>query len=264
LTYTKPIDNVVVINFNREVDVKQGTKQEIKIGVIGDYNAVLRAHDATNDALQHAANALHTEVSIHWLPTPSLEGEVITNLGSYSALWIAPGSPYANMEGVLHSIRFAREQQIPLLGTCGGFQHMVIEYARNVMSFQDAQHAEYDPFASTLFITALACSLLDKTMEVHIEPNTKTATYYSVPTVQEEYYCNFGLNPLYRSALHEQGLRVVGVDQDGEARILELPTHPFFVATLFVPQLTSSWEKPHPLIVSYLRAALTQPERQLS
>src|SRR6185436_16546933 len=72
----------------------------------------------------------------------------------------------------------------------------------------------------------------------------------------EQYYCQFGLNPHYQATIHEGGLRVVGIDEDGEARIVELPEHPFFVATLFVPPLTSTAEQPHPLIIAYLQAAV--------
>ena len=78
---------------------------------------------------------------------------------------------------------------------------------------------------------------------------------YGSKSAFEQYYCNFGLNPAYQSRLHAAGLQIVGTDADGEARILALPQHPFFVATLFVPQLTSTAERPHPLIVAFVKAA---------
>ena len=132
----------------------------------------------------------------------------------------------------------------------------MIEYARNVLGFADAQHAEYDPYASDLFVSELTCSLAGQQMRVEIKADSKVYGFYGTGEVEEQYYCNFGLNPEHQSLIHEGGLRVVGVDQDGEARILELPERDFYVATLFVPQLTSSEEQPHPLIVAYLRAAL--------
>lgn len=137
-----------------------------------------------------------------------------------------------------------------------GFKHVVLEYARHVLLIADAQHAEYDPDASVLFVSRLTCSLIGKTMQVHLVPTSRAFHLYQRAVVSEQYYCQFGLNPAYQTALHEGGLRVVGVDQDGEARILELPDHPFFLATLFVPQLTSSPGHPHPLITAYLRTAL--------
>lgn len=159
------------------------------------------------------------------------------------------------MQGALNAIRFARENGQPFIGTCGGFQHAILEYARNVLGFTDAAHAESDPDASTLFITALDCSLVGKTMQVHIDPTSRVYGMYQCAVVQEEYYCMFGLNPNYQATIHDGGLRVVGTDDEHGARIVELPDHPFFVATLFVPQLTSTEDHPHPLILAYLQAA---------
>ncbi|MFL5807276.1 MAG: glutamine amidotransferase-related protein [Roseiflexaceae bacterium] len=229
---------------------------QLILGIIGDYDANFPPHQATDAALQHAAAALGPAIAVSWLPTESLGDSVDVRLQPYDALWCAPGSPYMSMQGALNGIRYAREHRRPFLGTCGGFQHVVIEYARNVLGFADAEHAENDPYASRLFISALSCSLAGKTMQVDIDMNSRVYSYYQQARVEEQYYCNFGLNPAYQSIVHDGGLRVVGVDQDQEARILELPDHPFFVATLFVPQLTSTPKRPHPLIVAYLRAAI--------
>jgi CTP synthase (UTP-ammonia lyase) len=133
---------------------------------------------------------------------------------------------------------------------------VVLEYARNMLGFTDAAHAESDPDASTLFVSALGCSLVGKTMQVHVEPSSRVFQMYGRAVVQEQYYCQFGLNPQYQTTIHEGGLRVVGVGDDHEARILELPDHPFFVATLLVPPLTSTPQQPHPLLLAYLQAAV--------
>lgn len=226
----------------------------ISIGVIGDYDPEFPPHTATDAALGHAAAALGIEVEVRWHPTESLldtdPGEVLVE----DALWCAPGSPYRSLDGALRAVRFARERDLPLLGTCGGFQHIVIEYARNALDFADAQHAEYDPYASNLFISELSCSLAGRTMAVELVAGSRAADFYGGTVACERYYCNFGLNPEHQRLLDEGGLRVVGLDQDGEARVLELPDHRFYVATLFVPQLSSAPGAPHPLIVAYLRA----------
>jgi CTP synthase (UTP-ammonia lyase) len=96
-------------------------------------------------------------------------------------------------------------------------------------------------------------------MEVRLEEGSRAAGSYERTEVAEEYYCDFGLNPQHQRLLHDGGLRVVGTDQDGEARVLELPDRRFFVATLFVPQLSSSPSSPHPLITAYMLAAM-QPD----
>jgi CTP synthase (UTP-ammonia lyase) len=227
----------------------------VQIGIIGDYNPDAPTHRATEAAIGHAAAHLHCTAGVTWLPTAELSRPA-AGLAAYDALWCAPGSPYRSMEGALAGIRFARESGRPFLGTCGGFQHAVIEYARNVLGFVDAQHAEYDPYASRLVVTPLSCSLVGQTMTVHIDPGSCSFQAYGCDTVREQYYCNFGLNPAYRALLREGGLRFAGVDQEGEARIMELPSHPFFIATLFVPQMDSTPERPHPLIRAYVRAAM--------
>ena len=227
----------------------------LQIGLIGDYDPLAQTHQATLAALQHAAHSLDLAVEPIWLPTPSLDPLPLSAMQDFDALWCVPGSPYQSMAGALNAIRFTREQGRPFLGTCGGFQHTVIEYARNVLGFVDAHHAEYDPAASTLFVTRLACSLASTTMQVYVEPHSRSGRAYQQSLVQEQYYCRFGLNPAYQANLHDGGLRVVGTDQDGEARIVELPAHPFFIGTLFVPQVRSTPAQPHPLVREYVEAA---------
>jgi len=119
----------------------------------------------------------------------------------------------------------------------------------------DADHAEYDPSASNLFITPLSCSLAGQQMDVELRPGTLAATTYGSLTATERYYCNFGLNPERLPALVSGGLVVSGEDHNGEVRIMELPGHRFFVATLFVPQASSTADRPHPLVSAFVRAA---------
>lgn len=233
----------------------------LRLGVIGDFDPAFPPHPATNAALDHAAASVSVELDVRWLPTNGLRHLDPEALDRYDALWCAPGSPYKSLDGAVRAIRLAREHGVPLIGTCGGFQHMVIEYARNVLDIQDAQHAEYDPYASQLFVTPLSCSLAGRTMTIHLTPGSKVGDLYGRPDVQEQYYCDFGLNPDHQDDLHHAGFRVVGTDQDGEARVLELPDHPFYVATLFVPQLNSQPQRPHPLVVALLEAAAERAGR---
>ncbi len=236
--------------------MKQTMKDPVRVGIIGDFDPNFRPHTATEEALSHAAHSANVTVEPEWLPTLPLETNAAETVNRFDALWCAPGSPYQSINGAVEAIRLTRLGDRPFIGTCGGFQHAVIEYARNVLGFADAQHAEYDPYASNLFISELACSLAGQQMRVQIREGSKAHEYFGARETEEQYYCNFGLNPEHQSLIDKGGLHVVGVDQDGEARILELPEHPFFFATLFVPQLTSSRERPHPLITSYLRVAV--------
>lgn len=233
-----------------------------RIGIVGEFQPDFAPHSAIAPAVEHArgADICGLPVTLEWVATDDAEHMTTQELAGYAGWWIAPGSPYRSMDGALKAIRYAREQDIPLLGTCGGYQHVVLEYARNVLGFTDAAHAEYDPYASDLFITALSCSLAGQTMTVAVRENTTAARLYRQCTVAEKYYCNFGLNLDHLPALTAAGLVVSGTDQDGEPRILEIPDRRFFVATLFVPQTSSAADAPHPLIVGLLDAIVRRHE----
>lgn len=225
----------------------------MRLAIIGDFNAAFRPHVATNEAITHSLNYLKKTVQVDWIPTNTIDNQFDTIVKNYKGFWIAPGSPYNNMAGALKIIEFARLNNVPTLGTCGGFQHIVIEYARNVLDIKDAQHAEYDPYASTLVVNPLTCDLKGAPLNIEIvDKSSKIFEIYGEDTILEKYYCNFGLNPDYQDLLHNNGLRIVGTDTHQEARIMELKDHPFFIATLFVPQDNSSLEKPHKLITHFL------------
>jgi len=230
--------------------------ESIRIGIIGDFNPDNPTHVKTNLALGHAANLLQAEVAVAWVPTMEIEEhgpEAV--LGACDGLWCSPGSPYRSMEGALRGIRFARENGAPFIGTCGGYQHAVIEFARNVLGFAEADHEESNPYASVLFVSKLVCSVFDKTLLIKLKPGSAARKYIGRDQISEHYYCNFGLNPEFRNQIEDGGMVISGEDPDGEARVLELPDHPFFIATLFLPQDSSTKEQPHPLIAAFLKAA---------
>jgi CTP synthase (UTP-ammonia lyase) len=219
--------------------------------VLAEFSRSFEPHVATNDAIKHSRQALNLDVATQWIGTEEIEAN---HLSRAAGLWIAPGSPYCNLPKTLWAIQYAREQGVPCLGTCGGFQHMVLEYARNVLGFMDAQHAEYDPYASRLFISRLACSLVGREMELELAPGSKIARIYGSTSARERYYCNFGVSPEGSQFLRGGPLRVTGRDLEGEARVIELPDHPFFMGTLYVPQARSEPDQPHPLVDAFLRA----------
>jgi len=227
------------------------------IAVIGDFKSGNQSHAATNDAIGHCSAALGLPVQHGWIGTEQLtRPDGISLLAGVGGLWIAPASPYQSMEGALLAIRTARERRIPLLGTCGGFQHIILEYARNVLGLADAQHEETNPQASRLLITRLVCSLVGRTMTITLQPGSLVARLYGQTTVREQYHCNFGVNPAYVDTLRSGALRIVGSDDEGIVRAVELAEHPFFVGTLFLPQHSSTPTTPHPLIAGFVKACL--------
>lgn len=223
----------------------------LRVAILGEFlssNPVLAATDA---AITHSCDLLGINVETEWISTADANPGVLKH---FQGLWIAPGSPYKSLSRTLNAIQFARENGVPCFGTCGGFQHMVLEYARNVLGFQDAQHAEYDPDASDLFLSKLACSLVGREMTLRLTPGSRVARLYGATEANESYYCNFGVAPDRIELFKHGSLRIVGADLEGEFRILELSGHPFFVGTLFVPQARSTPSQPHPLITGFLRA----------
>jgi len=205
-------------------------------------------------ALARAGQRLGVQVEEAWLPTSRIPLVPDYVLGAFDGLWCVPESPYASTGRALAAIHFARENGTPFLGTCGGFQHALIEYARNVAGLDDADHAESNPDATTLVVTPLACSLVGESGRVTLDRGTRAADWYGALEGTEEYVCSYGLNPEHRDLFEQGPMRIVGRDDDGDPRIVELADHPFFVATLFQPELLSEGEGVHPLVVAFVGA----------
>ena len=135
---------------------------------------------------------------------------------------------------------------------------MLVEYARNVLGAEGAEHAETSPEAADLVVTPLSCSLWGQEHAVRLVRGTRAAELYGADSAVEDYFCSYGLSPQYRPRMEKSGLRVSGMDGDGEPRIVELEGHPFFVATLFCFQTRSREDEPHPLVVGFADAARRQ------
>ncbi len=231
----------------------------MKFGIIGEFDENFRPHVATNEAIIHSSSLIRSEFESIWISTEEVEKNFEDIVEQFVGFWIAPGSPYKSMNGALKLIHHTRENKIPTFGTCGGFQHMVIEFARNVLNIQDAEHAEYNPYASRLVVNPLSCDLKGELLDIHItDIDSKTFAIYGKEKTTEKYYCNFGLNPAFQDLFHKNGFKIVASDKYKEARILELDNHPFFIATLFVPQDNSMPESPHKLVTKFIKAVLNE------
>ncbi|KOY03397.1 CTP synthase C-terminal region-related (seleno)protein [Pseudomonas nunensis] len=207
---------------------------EIRIALIGDYDPQVTAHQAIPIALGMAAEHSGLDVQVQWLATDRINAA--TRFNTFDGFWCVPASPYRNTDGALRAIRFAREQQRPFLGTCGGFQHAVLEYARNVLGWADAEHGETSPDAARALLTPLTCSLVEAIDSIHLVEGSLLAKAYETSEIHEGYRCRYGVNPEFEQALLSQQLNAVGHDSNGDLRAVELKGHPFFVATLFQPE----------------------------
>ena len=230
-------------------------RTSVMIGLIGDYNESVPAHQAIPIALQRAAEIFDITVGFEWVSTEEVTS--ITRISRFGGLWCVPASPYRSMDGALLAIRHAREGAVPFLGTCGGFQHAVVEYARNVLGWADAEHAETAPDSLCAVISPLECALVETTGLVRLFPGSRIAAAYGVEETTEGYRCRYGLNPEFRADLVAGPLRAVADDGAGEVRAVELDGHPFFVATLFQPERAALKGEAAPLVGAFVRACAT-------
>lgn len=227
----------------------------IRILLVGDYSDSVIAHGAIPRALALAAAKAAAEVTYRWLPTEQISSPDSVAATDPNGIWCVPGSPYRNMDGALTAIRYARENKIPFLGTCGGFQHALIEYARNALKISDADHTESNPETKTPLISKLSCALLNKSETIRIYPQTRLARIYDSLKATEPYQCSYGLNSGYKDRFQTGPLRITAFNDELEARGFELDEHPFFIGTLFQPERSAATGRAHPLISAFVHAA---------
>lgn len=228
----------------------------IRIALIGDYDLQVTAHQAIPLALGMAAEITGRNVQGQWLATESIEAGA--PLDQFDGFWCVPASPYRSLDGALRAICFAREQQRPFLGTCGGFQHAVLEYARNVLGWSDAEHGETSPDADRVLLTPLECSLVEAVDSIHLREGSLIAKAYETSEIREGYRCRYGVNPQFEQALLRHDLQGVGHDQSQGLRAVELKRHPFFVATLFQPERAALKGILPPLVRALVEACTEQ------
>jgi CTP synthase (UTP-ammonia lyase) len=231
------------------------SKRMVSIGLIGDYDSKVTAHRAIPLALQLAGSELGIGVDFQWVPTPEITSQ--QRVSHFQGLWCVPASPYQSMDGALRAIRFARESGRPFLGTCGGFQHAVIEYARNVLGWTDAEHAETTPQAERSVISLLECGLVEVTDAILLKPGTRIHEAYGCEEIIEGYHCRYGLNPQFLGRMTSGSLQVSAHDRAGEVRALELNDHPFFVTSLFQPERAALTGTSPPLARALIAACAT-------
>jgi CTP synthase (UTP-ammonia lyase) len=226
-----------------------------RIALVGDRSDAVQAHARIPGilaALRSTGAGTAEPIEPYWVASPAIESP--DDVAGFDGIWVVPGSPYDSMEGVLIAIETARTRGIPLFGTCGGFQHILLEFARNVCGLRNVTHAEVEPGAADLLVVELECSLFGEEAEVVIADGTRAAEVMGAGPSTERYFCRYGLDRSYEETLTSLGLVISGRDPSGEARVVELPGHPFLVGTLFQPELSSDATWIHPLIGAFCGA----------
>jgi CTP synthase (UTP-ammonia lyase) len=228
----------------------------VRVALIGDYNPDVAAHQSIPRSLTIAGNVLGARVDGCWLATERIDAAPGALLESFDAFWSVPASPYRSTDGALTAIRFAREKDRPFLGTCGGFQHAILEFARNVLGRANAAHAEIDPTNPDLFLSPLACSLVEVSRPIRIVAGSRLDGCYGAENIVEGYHCSYGLNESRRTELEERGMHFSAFADDGTVRAFELTDRTFFVGTLFQPERAALRGELSPPVLGLLRAAL--------
>ncbi len=234
-------------------DPKPGTA---RIALVGDFNRTVTAHRAIDFCFGLARSQVDLQVEGFWLPTETIMAGDPSIFTNYHGIWAVPSSPYRNTEGALWAIEYARTKKLPFLGTCGGFQHALLEYARNVIGLKDAEHAELDPETRLPLLQRMQCSLVEQRQKVTVIGGTRFRAAYGADSGLEDFHCSFGFNPEYEHLLAGGELDIVARSEDGKVRAVELRGHPFFIATLFQPERRALEGALHPLVDGFFRACL--------
>jgi CTP synthase (UTP-ammonia lyase) len=236
-------------------DPQRSRSMTAKLALVGDRSPAVRAHGRIPlliDALRRREGLV---LDPYWIPSTEAG-----DLEGFDGIWVVPGSPYSDREQVIDAIRTAREREIPFLGTCGGFQHAILELARDLAGIDDAHHAEY-PGAGSAIIVELACSLVGHEGPIRYTPGTLIARIAGAERSFERYHCSYGIAPEYIETLARAGVIFGAHDEDGAPRALELAEHPFFLGTLFQPELAGDGTRAHPVIRAFAEAVVSRRAR---
>ncbi|MCI9559999.1 MAG: CTP synthase [Lachnospiraceae bacterium] len=249
------------------IDAWKHPKYQVTIALVGKYTKLHDAYISVVEALKHGGVANRTAVKIRWIDSETVTMENVTQLLSdVKGILVPGGFGDRGIDGKIFAIRYAREHNIPFLGLCLGMQLAIVEFARNVAGYRDAHSIELDPstthpvihlmpdqngvedIGGTLRLGSYPC-VLDKT--------SKAYELYGTENIQERHRHRYEVNNDFRNILTQHGMKLCGKSPDGRiVEMIELPSHPWFLATQAHPELKSRPNRPHPLFSGFIRAAL--------
>jgi CTP synthase len=268
----KPAD---LSEWERVVYLQKNPKTAVKIAMVGKYVDLVDAYKSLNEALLHAGIDTSTKVEIIYIDAEHIETQGVDLLAGVQAILVPGGFGARGTEGKIKAIQYAREHQIPFLGICLGMQLAIVEFARHVVGLSGAHSTEFD--AKTLhpvigLITEWqnqdgtkevrsAQSLIGGTMRLggqwcHLKEPSKARTLYGKDVIMERHRHRYEVNQKYVELLESHGLMISGTSQNAElVEVIELATHPWFIACQFHPEFTSTPRDGHPLFRSFIMAA---------
>jgi CTP synthase len=264
------------------VSAKSNPDGRVDIAMVGKYVQIRDSYISLNEALMHGGLKSRTRVNIHYIESTDLEKEGIRALAGMDAILVPGGFGERGVEGKIQAVRYAREQGIPYLGICLGMQMAVIEYGRHVLGLEDANSTEMNratPHPVIALITewqdaARGSQLRDESsgkggsmrlgaQEVLLGAGTQVREIYNKDAIMERHRHRYEFNNNYLERYSRAGMRFSGFSRDGLVEIVELPNHPWFVATQFHPEFLSTPRDGHPLFTGFIRAAREHRAAQL-
>jgi CTP synthase len=248
--------------------VKHPRGETVRVGVVGKYTSLVDSYKSIQEALIHGGIANDTGVQTEWLSSEAIDERGIEALRPYDAVLIPGGFGQRGVEGMIDTVRYARESGVPFLGICLGLQCAIIEFARNPCGLTGADSAEFEPETPHPVISLLdsqrKITMMGGTMRLgaypaHLVPGSRVREIYGTDEISERHRHRYEVNNEYRGPLAAEGMAFSGLSPDGGlVEIIELPDHPFFVATQFHPELKSRPTRAHPLFASFITAAQNQ------
>lgn len=224
-----------------------------EIILIGERDLSKPAHAGIEASLKLYRDRINPLLNFRWINTAQIAVENASRLlGSANGVWCTPGSPYESTDGALQAIRFARENGIAFLGTCGGFQHALMEFSQNTLG-RSAAHEEMHPVAKDPLIVKLSCSLIGAKAKVIAVPGTAFAKLLGGDESVEEFNCNYGLASSLQPIFAGSDLKFVAYDEAHQVRAFQLTNHPFFIGTLFQPERRALRGTIHPLVNGFFQ-----------
>ena len=242
---------------------------KIDIALVGKYVRLNDAYLSVVEALRHAAISIGGDLNLHWINSEDLEsGNLEKYLKNINGILVPGGFGIRGVDGKIAAIEYAKHHKIPFLGLCLGMQCAVIEWARHTAQLEDANSAEFDPDTTNPVINLLPEQQdvvdLGGTMRLglypcRVNPDTLAFKLYQKEVIYERHRHRYEFNNAYRNLFLESGYAVSGTSPDGRlVEMIELPNHPFFIASQFHPEFQSRPSAPHPLFQGFIQAASIQ------
>lgn len=254
-------------DWKKMVDDLYHPTREVEIALVGKYTQLHDAYISVVEALKHGGIPQHCTVNIRWVDSQQVNADNVSKiLQGVDGVLVPGGFGDRGIEGMIHAIGYAREQKIPFLGICLGMQLSIVEYARNIVGYEDAHSIELNPDTTHPVIALMpdqnGVEDIGGTLRLGSYPcilnkNSKSYTLYGEERIEERHRHRYEVNNEYRQILTEKGMKISGQSPDGRiVEMIEIPMHPFFVATQAHPELKSRPNRPHPLFKGLVEAAI--------